>query len=100
METRLIKRYANRKLYDTRASGYITLGNLFEMIRDGEVVKVVDNNSNADITKRIIVNTLFEKEKNISEEGVLEFFFKVIRSGDGTFSSFLKETFEGGEDVG
>ena len=44
-ETRVVKRYANRKLYDTQRSRYVTLEQIAEMIRAGEDVKIVDNNS-------------------------------------------------------
>ena len=42
-EARIIKRYANRKLYDTEHSRYVTLEQISEMIRNGDDVKIVDN---------------------------------------------------------
>ena len=42
---RLIKRYANRKLYDTQRSRYVTLDQIADMIRAGDDVKIIDNNS-------------------------------------------------------
>ena len=50
-ETRVVKRYANRKLYDTQRSRYVTLEQIAEMIRGGEDVKIVDNNSKDDLTE-------------------------------------------------
>ena len=43
-EARIIKRYANRKLYDTQHSRYVTPDQIAEMIRHGDDVKIVDNN--------------------------------------------------------
>ena len=49
-ETRIVKRYANRKLYDTERSRYVTLEQIAEMIRTGEDVRIVDNASKEDLT--------------------------------------------------
>lgn len=62
-DTRVIKRYANRKLYDTRRSRYVTLDQIAEMIRAGEDVKIVDNNSKDDLTALTLAQILFEEEK-------------------------------------
>ena len=62
-ETRVIKRYANRKLYDTQRSRYVTLDQIAEMIRSGEDVKIVDNNSKEDLTSITLAQIIFEEEK-------------------------------------
>ena len=62
-ETRVIKRYANRKLYDTQRSRYVTLDQIAEMIRSGEDVKIVDNNSKEDLTSVTLAQIIFEEEK-------------------------------------
>jgi polyhydroxyalkanoate synthesis repressor PhaR len=62
-ETRVIKRYANRKLYDTQRSRYVTLDQIANMIRAGEDVKIVDNNSKDDLTALTLTQILFEEEK-------------------------------------
>ena len=62
-ETRIIKRYANRKLYDTQRSRYVTLDQIAAMIRAGEDVKIVDNNSKDDLTALTLTQILFEEEK-------------------------------------
>jgi polyhydroxyalkanoate synthesis repressor PhaR len=62
-EPRVIKRYANRKLYDTQRSRYVTLEQIAEMIRAGEDVKIVDNNSKEDLTALTLTQILFEEEK-------------------------------------
>jgi polyhydroxyalkanoate synthesis repressor PhaR len=62
-ETRVIKRYANRKLYDTQRSKYVTLDQIADMIRSGEDVKIVDNNSKEDLTTITLAQIIFEEEK-------------------------------------
>ena len=48
-EPRIIKRYTNRKLYDTQSSQYVTLEQIALMIRQGEEVQVLDNSSKEDL---------------------------------------------------
>jgi polyhydroxyalkanoate synthesis repressor PhaR len=65
-ETRIIKRYANRKLYDTQRSRYVTLEQIAEMIRSGEDVQIVDNNSKDDLTSVTLTQIIFEEQKKKS----------------------------------
>jgi polyhydroxyalkanoate synthesis repressor PhaR len=60
---RTIKRYANRKLYDTRESRYVTLEHIAAMVRAGDDVRVVDNTSQADLTTATLAQIIFEEEK-------------------------------------
>ena len=59
----LIKRYSNRKLYDTEAKQYITLEGIAALIRQGEEVQVVDNDSGEDLTAVTLTQIIFEQEK-------------------------------------
>ncbi len=58
----IIKKYANRRLYDTGSSSYITLEHLSEMTRAGKEFKVVDAKSGADITHSILTQIIVEEE--------------------------------------
>ena len=60
---RTIKRYANRKLYDTRDSRYVTLDHIAAMVRAGDDVKVIDNTTRADLTTATLAQIIFEEEK-------------------------------------
>ena len=60
---KLIKRYANRKLYDTNRSCYVTLDDIASLIKAGEDVKVVDNRSGNDLTSVTLAQIIFETEK-------------------------------------
>jgi polyhydroxyalkanoate synthesis repressor PhaR len=62
-EARVIKRYANRKLYDTQHSCYVTLEQIALMIREGEDVQIIDNNSKDDLTSVTLAQIIFEEEK-------------------------------------
>ena len=61
---RVIKRYANRKLYDTHDSKYVTLDRIAELVRNGEEVKVLDNRSKNDLTKVTLAQIIYEQQKS------------------------------------
>jgi polyhydroxyalkanoate synthesis repressor PhaR len=61
-ERHLIKKYANRKLYDTRASRYITLEGIAQLVRDGHEIKVVDSD-HRDLTQLTLSQVVTEEEK-------------------------------------
>ena len=63
---RLIKRYPNRKLYDTEDKMYVTLNGIAELIRDGHDVQVVDHTSGEDLTAVTLTQIIFEQEKRQS----------------------------------
>lgn len=58
-----IKRYPNRKLYDTVAKKYITLDGIAELIRQGQDVQVIDHTTNEDLTAVTLTQIIFEQEK-------------------------------------
>jgi polyhydroxyalkanoate synthesis repressor PhaR len=61
---RLIRKYGNRRLYDTHTSRYVTLGDLVEVFASEEDVKVVDAVSGEDLTKRVLAQAiLFEEDR-------------------------------------
>ena len=60
----LIKRYANRKLYNTSTSRYITLKGIAELLDDGDEVRVVDNETGEDITKVALSQILVDTERS------------------------------------
>ena len=62
-ERHLIKKYANRKLYDTRTSRYITLEGISELVRDGHEIKVVDRDNGHDLTQVILSQIVLSAEK-------------------------------------
>jgi len=55
---RLIKRYPNRRLYDTETSQYITLEDLARLVHDGREVRIIDSKNGEDLTRRVLVQVL------------------------------------------
>ncbi len=80
-ESRVIKRYANRKLYDTQRSRYVTLDQIADMIRGGDDVKIVDNNSKEDLTTVTLAQIIFEEEKKQKSFLPLNAMKNIIQSG-------------------
>ena len=67
-ETVVIKKYANRRLYNTQSSSYITLDHLAKMTREGVDFKVLDAKSGTDITHQILTQIIMEEESAGGEQ--------------------------------
>lgn len=61
---RLIKKYPNRRLYDTQTSSYITLTDVKVLVLDNEVFRVVDAKTDEDLTRSILLQIILEEESN------------------------------------
>ena len=96
-KAKVIKRYQNRKLYDTDASCYVTLDEIAEMIQQGEEVTVVDNRNQKDITAATLTQIIFEKQKRSESPVPISTLRHIIQHGDGSFSSFLSKSGDGGQ---
>jgi len=90
-KAKIIKRYQNRKLYDTDASCYVTLDEIAEMIQQGEEVTVVDNRNQKDITASTLTQIIFEKQKRSETPVPISTLRHIIQTGDGSFSAFLEK---------
>jgi polyhydroxyalkanoate synthesis repressor PhaR len=88
-ETKIIKRYQNRKLYDTHESSYVTLDEIAKMIKGGEDLRVIDNKTKNDITAATLTQLLYESEKKSKTQPSVELLKEIIRHGDGSFSGFI-----------
>ena len=64
---RIIKRYSNRKLYDTEDKRYITLEQIQQLVKDGQDIKVVENQTGEDLTTVTLSQLLLEQEKAEAE---------------------------------
>jgi len=77
---RIIRRYSNRKLYDTQTSHYVTLAQIATIIRAGDEIQVLDKDTGKDLTAATMAQILFEETKNgqaLAAEGLR----KIIVSG-------------------
>lgn len=96
---RTIKRYSNRKLYDTREKRYLTLNHLGTLVGRGEKIQVVDNDSGKDITGVILSKALMDKEKE-SGGGFLptELFSNLLQGKPHELLEYLRASWESGLD--
>jgi polyhydroxyalkanoate synthesis repressor PhaR len=90
-ETRVIKRYANRKLYDTQHSRYVTLDQIAAMIRGGDDVKIVDNKSKEDLTSVTLAQIIFEEEKRQKSFLPLQAMRNIIQSGGESITHLVSQ---------
>jgi polyhydroxyalkanoate synthesis repressor PhaR len=90
-EPKVIKRYTNRKLYDTVESRYVTLDEIAEMIKGGTEVKIIDNRTKEDLTSVTLAQIIFEEEKKQSQMP-LALLREIIRHpGESIHGFFQKE---------
>jgi polyhydroxyalkanoate synthesis repressor PhaR len=97
METeRIIKKYPNRRLYDTAVSSYITLEDIRKLVKDGVKFTVVDAKSDEDITRGILLQIILEQEeqgKPIFTQEVLEQIIRTYGNAmQGFMASYLEES--------
>lgn len=89
-EVKIIKRYQNRKLYDTHESSYVTLDEIAKMIKNGEDLRVIDNKTKNDITASTLTQLLYESEKKAKTQPSVDLLKEIIRHGDGSFSGYIQ----------
>jgi polyhydroxyalkanoate synthesis repressor PhaR len=77
---RTIKRYSNRKLYDTTERHYVTLADVAGFVRKGDDIKVTDYVTGADLTAQTLAQIIFEEEKKTPRIGV-DVLCKIIQVG-------------------
>jgi polyhydroxyalkanoate synthesis repressor PhaR len=90
-EPKIIKRYTNRKLYDTVESRYVTLDEIADMIKAGADVKVIDNRTKEDLTAVTFAQIIFEEEKKTSKTS-LRTLRELIRHGGERAQQFVEDT--------
>ena len=84
----LVKRYSNRRLYDTKESRYITMGDLAAKIRQGEDVQVVDAKTGNDLTQATLAQIIMES-RGASKLLPVSLLVQLIRLGDASLAEFL-----------
>jgi polyhydroxyalkanoate synthesis repressor PhaR len=94
--TILIKKYSNRRLYDTQTSTYITLDDVREMVRKNIEFEVRDAKTNDDLTRQILTQIIFEQELNGNDSMMpINFLKRLIIMYDSKISEFLPYYLEG-----
>jgi polyhydroxyalkanoate synthesis repressor PhaR len=87
----LIKRYSNRRLYDTEKSQYITLEDLAQRIRKGSDVQVIDAKSNEDLTQQTLTQVIMES-RGAARLLPVPLLTQLIRMGDEALGEFFGRT--------
>ncbi len=87
---RVIKRYPNRKLYDTAAKAYVTLDAIADMVRAGEDVQVVDHETGEDLTTVTLSQIILEQEKKQASGLPKTVLTSLIRTGGDTLDIFKR----------
>jgi len=90
-QRRVIKRYSNRKLYDTKDSRYVTLLQIAEMVRTSEDVQIIDNTSKEDLTEVTLAQIIYEEQKAHSRNVPLQTLKELIHSRTEKVLSDLRE---------
>jgi polyhydroxyalkanoate synthesis repressor PhaR len=89
---RVIKRYSNRKLYDTKDSRYVTLLQIAEMVRAGEEVQIIDNNTKDDLTEITLAQIIYEEQKAHSRNVPLQTLKELIHQRTEKVLGELRES--------
>jgi polyhydroxyalkanoate synthesis repressor PhaR len=97
MQERLIRKYANRRLYDTTASRHVTLDDLRQVIVAGDKIKVVDEKSGEDLTRSVLLQIIAEQEQfgmPVLGSDLLEMIIRFYGSPmQGMLSQYLGQAF-------
>ncbi len=94
-----IKKYANRRLYDTESSTYITLDRLAEMTREGREFEVVDAKTGEDITRQVLTQIIVDEESRGSTLLPLNFLKQIIGLYGNSMQSFVPQYLEAAMDA-
>jgi polyhydroxyalkanoate synthesis repressor PhaR len=91
----IIKRYPNRKLYDTGTKRYVTLDHITQMIHEGQEVQVVDYETGEDLTNLTLSQIIFEQEKKGSGLLPRSLLTNLVRAGGDTFDQVRRALLRG-----
>ncbi len=90
----VIKKYANRRLYNTRSSAYVTLENLSEMVKSGVDFVVYDAKTNEDITRSVLTQIIFDEENRGQNLLPIQFLRQLIRFYGDSMQAFVPSYLE------
>lgn len=94
-----IKKYANRRLYDTESSAYITLDRLAQMVREGREFEVVDAKTGEDITRQVLTQIIVDEEARGATMLPLSFLKQLIGLYGNSMQSFVPSYLEAAMDA-
>jgi len=95
---RLIKKYPNRRLYDTKTSTYITLADVKKLVLDGQEFQVVDDKTKEDLTRSILLQIILEEENGgvpmFSSDILTQFIRSYGNAMQGMLGSYLERNMQ------
>ena len=94
-----IKKYANRRLYDTESSTYITLDRLAQMVREGREFEVVDAKTGEDITRQVLTQIIVDEESRGSTMLPIKFLKQLIGLYGNSMQNFVPQYLEAAMDA-
>jgi polyhydroxyalkanoate synthesis repressor PhaR len=102
-ENRLIKKYPNRRLYDTQTSTYVTLSDIKNLVMANESFKVVDAKTEEDLTRNILLQIILEEEAGGAPVFSTQMLSQIIRfygnSMQGLMGNYLEKTMQSFVDI-
>ena len=90
----VLKKYANRRLYDTQKSTYVTLGEVADIIRQGKAIKAVDAKTKEDVTAFVLTQIVLEEAKNNNALLPVPLLHMIIRYGNNVLHEFFENYLE------
>ena len=94
-----IKKYANRRLYDTESSAYITLDRLAQMVREGREFEVVDAKTGEDITRQVLTQIIVDEEARGATMLPISFLKQLIGLYGNSMQTFVPQYLEAAMDA-
>ena len=95
--SRVIKRYGNRKLYDTQESRYVTLEDIATFVKGGEDLRVVDNDSGEDLTAVTFAQIILEEERKKNGFVPVQILRRMIQQGEQALHGIVQKVDKGVE---
>ncbi len=91
---KVLKKYPNRRLYDTDQSAYVTLEDVAKMIKDGVQIEVIDLKTNQDVTAFILSQIIMERAKKNNALLPVSLLHLIIRFGEDVLNDFFEKYLE------
>ena len=93
-DTVVLKKYANRRLYDTDRSAYVTLDEVADMIKAGRDIRALDAKTKEDVTEFILTQIILEKARKKNALLPVPLLHMIIRYGDNVLGEFFEKYLE------
>jgi polyhydroxyalkanoate synthesis repressor PhaR len=90
----VLKKYANRRLYDTQQSVYVTLSDVADIIRSGKTIKAIDARTNEDVTDFVLTQIILDEAKNNKALLAAPLLHMIIRYGENILHEFFENYLE------